>query len=405
MVNQECGILSSEKAEVIIKAAEEIINGSLNDQIPIDVFQAGAGTSFNMNINEVIANRALEMMGYPKGHYEAIHPNDDVNMSQSTNDTFPTALRISALLYHKKLLKELFTLYQALKTKAKEFSKVIKSGRTHLQDALPITLGQEFASYAVIIATQIQHLQKAVKPLHYLGVGGTAVGTGINSPPHYSRKMVKKLSFLTNLTFKKAANLIEKMQSMGDFTCYSAALRNLALELIKISNDLRLMSSGPRTGLAEIELPAVQPGSSIMPGKINPSICEALTMVCFQVVGNDLTIATASLSGQLELNVMLPLIAFNLLFSQKILTNGIAMFTQKCIKNIKANTERCRFYFENSVSLVTLLSPEIGYEKAADLAKESKTTGKTVLILIEEKQLLSPEEFKKLMNLKNLTGK
>ena len=404
MVNKECGILNAEKADIIIKAAEDVISGKLDDHIKVDAYQAGAGTSFHMNINEVIANRALELLGHPKGNYSFIHPNDDVNMSQSTNDTFPTAIRIATILYHKQLLKELFALLQALKNKSKEFKKVIKSGRTHLQDALPITLGQEFGAYAEIIATQIQHLQKAIIPIHYLGVGGTAVGTGVNSPLLYSRKMVKTLSMLSGIRFKKARNLIEKMQSMGDFTCYSAALRNHALELIKISNDLRLMNSGPRTGLAEIELPAMQPGSSIMPGKINPSLCEALNMICFQIVGNDLAIASASLSGQLELNVMMPLIAFNILFSQKILTNGIAMFTTKCIKGIKANIERCRFYFENSVSLVTLLSPKIGYEKAAELAKESKLTGKTFFTLLEEQNLLSPEELKKLTNLKFLTG-
>lgn len=385
IVNHRAKLLNEQKANAIIKAADELISGNLDNQIKIDVFQAGAGTSFNMNINEVIANKALEILGYPKGNYSIIHPNDDVNKSQSTNDTFPTAMRISTIILHKELMKELYTLYQALKNKAKEFKKIIKSGRTHLQDALPVSLGDEFASYAEIIAKQSDTLKKIIKSLYYLPIGGTAVGTGANAPANFKRNIVKTLSAITGLRLKCGKNLMERMQSMADFVLYSSALKNLALELIKISNDLRLMNSGPRTGFAEIELPAVQPGSSIMPGKFNPVICECMNMICFQIIGNDLVIAMASQAGQLELNVMMPVIAFNLLFSMRILINGIHMLTNKCIKGIKANPERCRWYYENSVALPTLLVPKIGYEKAAELVKEAKETGKTFFQLIKEK--------------------
>ena len=365
-------IIEKSKAEAIIKASDEVINGSLNDQIKVDVYQAGAGTCFNMNINEVIANRALEILGYPRGSYHIIHPNDHVNLSQSTNDSFPTAMRIATIFHHKNLLKELLSILHVLKFKSKQFNKVVKSGRTHLQDAMPTTLGQEFNCYASIIANHIKHLKNTIKYIHYLGIGGTAIGTGVNAPQNFSRKMVIYLREFTGLHLKKAPNLMEKMQSMSDFACYSSALKNLALDIIKITSDFRLMASGPRTGLAEIELPAVQPGSSIMPGKINPSICEALLMICFQVIGNDTTISFACQAGQLELNVTMPLIAYNLLFSINILKNGIIILTNKCIKNIKANIEKCYNYYQNSVALATLLSPIIGYEKADDIAKESK---------------------------------
>ncbi|OGF66018.1 MAG: aspartate ammonia-lyase [Candidatus Fischerbacteria bacterium RBG_13_37_8] len=404
LVNNQSGNLDSIKTEAIIKAAEEVIEGKFDEQIKIDVYQAGAGTSFNMNLNEIIANRALEILGHSKGSYAIVHPNDDVNMSQSTNDTFPSAMRIAVLEYHKNLLRELYALEQVLRHKSKQFRSVIKSGRTHLQDAMPITLGQEFGAYADSIANQIHCLQKASHSLHYLSIGGTAIGTGINTPPLFSRKMVKILSSLTNSTFKKAPNLIEKTQSMTDFVQYSAVLKVFCLELIKIANDLRLMSSGPRTGLAEIELPAVQPGSSIMPGKVNPVICEALTMICFQILGNDLTISMAAQAGQLELNVMMPVIIHNLLFSIRILANGIHMLSNKCIKGITANELKCSWYFENSIALVTLITPTIGYLKAAELAKEAVATGKTFYALIEEKGLLSQKELKQLKDIKKITG-
>jgi len=363
----------------------------------VDVYQAGAGTSFNMNVNEVIANRALEILGYPLGSYNVIHPNDHVNLSQSTNDTFPTALRISIIIYHKLLLKELLRLLHVFKFKAKEFAKVIKSGRTHLQDALPVSLGKEFSCYAAIIANHIEHLKKAVAPLYYLGLGGTAVGTGANAPAGYSRKVIKMLAELTGIHFKKAPNLMEKMQSLSDFCCYSSALKNLALDMVKISSDLRLLASGPRTGFAEIELPAVQPGSSIMPGKINPSICEAVLMICFQVIGNDLCVSLSSQAGQLELNVTVPLVAHNLLFSIRILSNGINIFAEKCVKGIKANEKICYHYFQNSLAMATLLSPLIGYEKAAEIAREAKETNRSVLDLAIEKNIITDDEIKKII--------
>lgn len=399
LANSYFKVLEKTKADAIIKASDELINGLLNDQIKVDVYQAGAGTSLNMNINEVIANRALEILGYPRGSYHIIHPNDHVNLSQSTNDTFPTALRIATIFHHKTLLKELLSLLHVLKFKSKQFKKVIKSGRTHLQDAMPTTLGQEFNCYASIIANHIKHLKSAIKYIHYLAIGGTAIGTGVNAPPNFSRKMVITLREITGLHLKKATNLMEKMQSMSDLACYSSALKNLALDIIKITSDLRLMASGPRTGLGEIELPAVQPGSSIMPGKINPSICEALLMICFQVAGNDTTISFACQAGQLELNVTMPLIAYNLLSSINILKNGINILTNKCMKGIKANIEKCYNYYKNSLALATFLSPIIGYEKAAEIAKESKESGKSILEIAQEKNILTEADIKKIFKL------
>ena len=322
-VNNELGCLDNEKSEAIINAADRIIEGEFKDQFVVDVYQAGAGTSFNMNVNEVIANIAIESLGGEKGNYSVIHPNDHVNFGQSTNDVFPTTMRISALYLLKELFPVVDALVKSFNKKANEFDKTIKSGRTHLQDAAPITLGQEFSGYADAVSKSAKKIKKASDALKELGIGGTAVGTGLNTHPDYKEKIIKELQKITNLDIRSAANYFEAMQSNAPITEVSGALKVLVIELIRIANDLRLLSSGPKTGLAEITLPAVQPGSSIMPGKVNPVMAEMLNMVCFSIIGNDLTITMASQAGQLELNVMMPVMQYKLLDSISILTNAI----------------------------------------------------------------------------------
>ncbi|MDO8684885.1 MAG: aspartate ammonia-lyase [Armatimonadota bacterium] len=402
--NMSLGVLPMRVGESIAEAAKEVAEGKWNDQFVVDVFQAGAGTSFNMNANEVIANRALELLGRPRGDYGAIHPNDDVNASQSTNDVFPTVMRIAALtLIHDLLVPKLMRLEEDLRAKSVEFDKIVKSGRTHLQDAVPIRLGQEFSGYAEAVLHGIESISESARYLHRLNIGATAVGTGINSHPEYRERVVRRLRELTGLPLKPAENLFEVTQSMADFARVSSALRGVALELIRISGDLRLLSSGPRTGLAEINLPAVQPGSSIMPGKVNPSIAEMVSMVCFQVVGNDLAIAMATQAGQLELNVMMPVIAHNLLQSVEILGNAAKVFSQKCVRGITANEAKCKEYAEKSVALVTALSPKIGYVKAAEIAKESIKTGKGLLEVARQRLDLPEDELKKVLEPIHLT--
>ena len=356
-----------------------------------------------MNVNEVIANIAIESLGGEKGNYSIVHPNDHVNFGQSTNDVFPTAMRISALFQLAELFPVLDELVNALNEKAEEFDNVIKSGRTHLQDAAPIRFGQEFSGYAEAVSKSEVNIKKASDALKELGIGGTAVGTGLNTHPDYTKRIIKELQEITNLDVRGASNYFEAMQSNAPITEVSGALKVLAIELIRIANDLRLLSSGPKTGLAEITLPAVQPGSSIMPGKVNPVMAEMLNMVCFSIIGNDITITMASQAGQFELNVMMPVMQYKLLDSVSILTNALKVFTNKCIKGITVNVDRCYQYATNSMALVTALNPYIGYSKAADIAKESLLTGKSIKEIILENGLMSEEKLNEILSPMSMT--
>jgi aspartate ammonia-lyase len=398
-VHRESGQLEEEKARAIENACLEILEGKWEDQFIVDVFQMGAGTSFHMNCNEVIANRAEEMLGGKKGEYTLVHPNDHVNMGQSTNDVYPTAMRLAVL----SLLKE--GLYPALKemgknldAKSDEFDGIIKSGRTHLQDAAPIRLGQEFRAYREALSQARHFLESAEHSLYALGIGGSAVGTGLNTLPEYAGLMADRLSDLTGFPLVPADDLREAMQSMRPMTEVSAGLRNLAVELNRIANDLRLLSSGPKTGLAEITLPAVAPGSSMMPGKVNPSMLEMLNMVCYQVIGSDLVVCGAAQAGQLELNVMMPVIAFNLDFMISILSNALKEVSSRCVKGIVANSERCREYVQQSLGIVTALSPHIGYLQSAEVASQALKEGKSVVEVLESKDLLDKESIKAILD-------
>lgn len=402
-VNSALGSLDARIAEAIEAAADEVLAGKLRDQFVVDPFQAGAGTSHNMNANEVLANRAIELLGGERGDYSIVHPNDHVNMAQSTNDVFPTAMRLAALEMADKLIVTLDLLAVSLRTKSMEFGHIVKSGRTHLQDAVPIRLGQEVGAYATTIHKNSNRIARAAEELKEVGLGGTAVGTGLNAPPGYRKRIVEELNRITMQSLRPTGDYFEAMQSMSPFVGLSGALRTLATDLIRITNDLRLLSSGPNTGLAEINLPAVQPGSSIMPGKVNPVIAEMTGMVCFQVMGNDVTIGAAAQAGQLELNVMMPVIAFNLLMSLTILTNALTVLRERCVEGIIANEERCRWYVEHSVSLVTALNPRIGYARAAEIAKRAMAKGKTIREIIEEEGLLTPGELAEVMDTRAMT--
>ena len=402
--NQELGKLDALTAEMIENACLEVIQeGKLMDQWVVDVFGAGAGTSFNMNTNEVLANRANEILEAPLGSYSLIHPNDHVNMSQSTNDTFPTAMQLAAVAEGNALAAVLSRLADALAEKGRHFDPIIKSGRTHLQDAVPVRLGQEFAAYALAVKRAAENLRASLEACKELPIGGSAAGTGFNTHPDYAPTIVKHLAEITGLDLVPAADLCHAMQSMAPMAGASAALRNLALELARIANDLRLLASGPRTGFAEIQLPAVQPGSSIMPGKVNPSMAECLNMVAMQVIGNDTAAALAVQAGQLELNVFMPVIAHNVLGSIEILGNFLPVFTQRCVAGLMAIADRCQHYFESSVGLATLLNQHIGYAKAAEVAKESVTTGKTLRELILEKGLMSEADLNAALDPKRVT--
>lgn len=404
LANMDVSKLDKGRGKAIIQAAGEIVEGKWHDQFVVDVFQAGAGTSHNMNANEVIANRGIELSGGKRGDYSIIHPNDHVNMSQSTNDVFPTAMRISAIFAVEKLMPMLQGLEKALSRKGKEFDKIIKSGRTHLQDAVPIRLGQEFSGYAVAIGKAGVEIRRETERFLELGVGGSAVGTGINTHPDYQRRVIYHLRKLTGMKFSGSKNLVASMQSMGDFVSLSGKLKVLAVELIRIANDLRLLSSGPRTGLSEIRLPAVQPGSSIMPGKVNPVMAEVLDMVGFQVIGNDTAVTLAAQAGQLELNVMMPVINYNLLQSIHLLTNVIKVFTERSVKGIVADEVRCRDLAERSIGLATILNPVIGYEAAAKLAKEAIATNRSIRDLVIEKGILAREKVDSLLDSYRMTG-
>jgi aspartate ammonia-lyase len=402
-VNAEMGRLEKKKAGAIVKACDEVLSGKFKDQFILDVFQMGAGTSFHMNCNEVLANRAEEIRGGVRGQYLLVHPNDHVNMGQSTNDVFPTAMRIASLFLLKDLLEALKDLEGAFRTKAREFEQVLKSGRTHLQDAAPVRLGQEFRAYSVTLGKCRAFLERSSRSLFELGIGGSAVGTGLNTPAGYADRMVELLSRLSGLPLKKARDLREAMQSMRPMTEVSAALRNVAVEMNRIANDLRLLSSGPRTGLSEITLPGVAPGSSIMPGKVNPSMLEMMNMVCFQVLGSDQTVCAAAQAGQLELNVMMPVIAYNMCFMTEILTNAFRQLKRLCIDGIQADVARCREFAEKSMGLVVALTPHIGYLKAADVARKALEKGKPLAEIIEAEGLLSPDEIRSILDPQKMT--
>ena len=402
IANSQVGWLDKKIAKAIIDACDEVLAGKLLDQFMVDVFQAGAGTSFNMNVNEVLANRALEFLGKQKGDYKIVNPNDHANMGQSTNDTFPTALHVSVLLSLQPLLLALEDLAGAFEELGKKNSRVLKSGRTHLQDAVPVTVGQEFSAYGSAVANACNELRKRQENLYVVALGGTATGTGANAHPDYKQVAVAELAKLTGFPLKASKNNFEALQSHRAAQSVSSGLKELALELIRIANDLRLLASGPTTGLNEISLPPVQPGSSIMPGKVNPVMAECLDMVAFQVVGNDLTTSLAVQAGQLELNVMTPAIMYNMLFSIQILSNYIPVFTKKCIKGITVNEKQCEQNLEKNPSLATLLAPKIGYLEAAKIAKQAQAENRTVKEVVLEKGLLSSEELDRIFSRKNL---
>ncbi len=401
--NRKLGKLDDALSGKIIQAADEVMGGRFDSQFVVDVYQAGAGTSHNMNTNEVIANRALELMGREKGDYKSCSPNDHVNMSQSTNDVFPAAMRIAAIAAFNDLSGELVGLSQSLSKKSAGFDHILKSARTHLQDAVPIRLGQEFSGYAAAVERGVDRLAGAIAELGELGLGGSAAGTGINTHKDYAPLVVEYIKEITGFDLRPSANLFYSMQSQGAVLMASGALRAIASDLIRIANDLRLLSSGPMTGLAEITLPAVQPGSSIMPGKVNPVMAEMLAMVGFQVCGNDRTIELAAQAGQLELNVMMPVMAHNLLMSAEILKNAVGVFRIKCVEGIMANEKRCREYVDKSLGIATALNQHIGYLNAAEVAKEALKTGKSVAEVTREKGYLSEEEFRKVFDPMRLT--
>ena len=402
--NTQLGLLDSKKSEAIISAAKEIMEGSLYDQFVVDVFQTGSGTSSNMNMNEVIANRAAELLGGKKGDRSMIHPNNDVNMCQSTNDVFPSAIHVSsAEEIARSLIPSLRILAEALEKKAREFEDVVKAGRTHLQDAVPVTLGQEFSGYASMIRHGIRRAEHARDILMELPLGGTATGTGLNAHPKYGELAITEINRLTGLSFKKAENTFEAMQSKDAAVEASGHLKTIATSLMKISNDLRLLNSGPRTALGEIDLPAMEPGSSIMPGKVNPVIPEALGLVAAQVYGNDTAIGICGSLGQLELNVMMPVIAYDLLQSIQILANGSRILGEKCVAGITADKKRAMEYAERTLMLVTTLTPKIGYDNAAKIAKRAIVENKSLREVLLEEKILPKDKLDEALDLKKMT--
>jgi aspartate ammonia-lyase len=402
--NLEMGRLPAEKVRAIVQACDEVLAGKHLDQFVVDVYQAGAGVSFHMNVNETIAGRAAEILGKSRGDRSAVHPNDHVNLGQSTNDTFPTALHLSLLAVGRKLSEEIGRLVDSFARKGEEFTDIVKSGRTHLMDAVPITLGQEFRAYAFALKNRRLAIDRALDALTELALGGTAVGTGLNAPAGFREKAIAKLSDMTGEKLFPAADPREALQSRAAAGDYSAALRAFAVELGRIANDLRLLASGPVTGLDEIRLPAVQPGSSIMPGKVNPAILECLNMVCFQIVGFDTANALVVGGGQLDLNVMMPLLAYNLTKGPQLLLNFLPVVRQRCIDGITANVEKCRRYLEESPSVVTALTPKIGYAPAAEVFKEAVARGVLVKEILLEKKILTEDELAAAMTKEALLG-
>ncbi|MBP6818869.1 MAG: aspartate ammonia-lyase [Ferrovibrio sp.] len=401
--NTKLGYLPPEKNAAIAAACDELIGGRLHEWFTIDVFQGGAGTSTNMNVNEVVANRGLELMGHQRGDYAHLHPNDDVNLSQSTNDAYPTAVRLATLLSHAELSDALQALAGEFRKRGEDFSAIVKLGRTQLQDAVPMTLGQEFEAFAINIEEDVARGNETVRLFHEVNLGGTAVGTGINTDPDYSALAIGELARVSGLPMVRAANLIEASWDMGAFVLYSGMLKRVAVKLSKIANDLRLLSSGPRGGLNEINLPPMQPGSSIMPGKVNPVIPEVVNQVCFQVIGNDMAVTMAAEAGQLQLNVMEPLIVHNVMHSLQLLVRAARTLTELCVAGITANEDYCRRHVEASIGLVTALNPYIGYERAAALAKEALKTGRTVRDLVLEKGWVDAAQIDTILDLAGMT--
>jgi aspartate ammonia-lyase len=397
MTNRDLGDLDPEKAKAIIEACKEVRAGKFNDQFVVDMVQGGAGTSTNMNANEVIANRALEILGHPKGDYAVIHPNDHVNMSQSTNDVYPTAVKLALLLSNRKLISTLNYLIEAFRAKGVQFANVIKMGRTQLQDAVPMTLGQEFHAYATNLSEEIARLEQNISLFLEVNMGATAIGTGITAKPEYSKLCIKNLAEVSGLPVVPASDFIEATNDTGAFVMYSSAIKRLAVKLSKICNDLRLLSSGPRTGINEINLPPMQPGSSIMPGKVNPVIPEVVNQVAFKVIGNDLTVTFAAEAGQLELNVMEPIIVFSMFESIEMMTKAMNTLRDKCIIGITANEEHCRQLVYNSIGIVTALLPYLGYETCSKLARQAMQTGKGIYDLILENNLMTKAELDEML--------
>ena len=401
--NRDLGLLPDNLYKAIEKACDEVRTGAFNGEFIIDMVQGGAGTSTNMNANEVIANRALELLGHKKGEYTHCHPNNHVNLSQSTNDAYPTAVKIALYAGNKKLTAELSMLISAMHAKAKEFANVLKMGRTQLQDAVPMTLGQTFEAYAVTLEEEIQRLNENARLFLEINMGATAIGTGINSEPGYAQKVTEHLSAITGTSLVSAPNLIEATQDTGSFVMYSSSVKRLAVKLSKICNDLRLLSSGPRCGINEINLPPMQPGSSIMPGKVNPVIPEVVNQTAFKVIGNDLTVTLASEAGQLELNVFEPIITLSLFQSQDMICNAMNTLRVRCIEGITANAEHCRSMVYGSIGLVTALNPVIGYEEASDIARTALKTGTSVYDLVLQKKLLTKAQLDDVLNPENMT--
>jgi aspartate ammonia-lyase len=402
--NRELGLIDDRRAKAIWRAAGEVAEGKWNREFVVDVYQAGAGVSFHMNANEVIANRAIELLGGKKGDYALCHPNDHVNCSQSTNDVFPSAMRLASVFLFNDVLRAIAELAKSFSRKAGDFDRILKSGRTHLMDAVPLRLGQEFAAYATAMRRCEGVLEYAVGILKEVGLGGSAVGTGVNTHPKFQKLVVRRLSKISGEALRPTDDLRYAMQSNLAMSVASSALRNLALELIRISNDLRLLASGPNTGLAEIELPALQPGSSIMPGKVNPVMAELTAMVSFQAVGADTITAMAVQAGQLELNVMMPAMAWNVLHSAEILKNTMRALVTKCVDGISAKEERCRYYANATISIAAALNPYIGYAAAAEIAKESVKTGRPLAEIALEKKLLDEATLRKILDPARMTS-
>jgi len=400
--NCELGILKPEVRDAIVAACKEVREGKFDDHFVVDMVQGGAGTSTNMNANEVIANRALELMGHKKGEYKYCHPNNHVNLSQSTNDAYPTSVRVALLNRTRDLIDALKMLVEAFRAKGEEFADVIKMGRTQMQDAVPMTLGQEFGAYAATLSEEIERLENNARLFLEINMGATAIGTGINSDPDYTPKCVKHLREITGMPMVAAGNMIEATNDTGAFIMYSSAVKRLAVKLSKISNDLRLLSSGPRTGFNEINLPPMQPGSTIMPGKVNPVIPEVVSQIAFKVIGNDLTVTMAVEAAQLELNAMEPIIVQALFENIEMLINGMNTLRERCIVGITANKERCRQMVYNSIGLVTALNPYLGYEVSTELAKEALENNKGVYDLVLEKGLMSKEELDNVLRPENM---
>ena len=402
--NAEVGQVPRKILPAIEKACREVIDGRFHDQFPVDVYQGGAGTSVNMNANEVLANRALEHLGKKKGEYKVVDPHDHLNASQSTNDAYPSALHLGLALTNTRLVAEMKLLVAAFRAKGKAFADVVKMGRTQLQDAVPMTLGQEFDAFAESLENEVEMLERVERALLEVNMGGTAIGTGLNAPKGYAQRCVKHLAKVSGKKITLARDLVEATQDTQPFVLYSGVLKSLAIKLSKICNDLRLLASGPRAGLHEIELPAMQPGSSIMPGKVNPVIPEVMNQICFRVIGSDLTVTMAAEAGQLQLNVMEPVIALCLYEGQTLLLNGARTLRELCIVGIKADRNACKTLLERSIGIVTALNPVIGYDRATELAAEAMRTGQGILELVREKKVLTEAQIKKVLDPRAMTG-